>query len=58
MDIKLFIDKDKTGNWVLAAEAIDDGKSYGGGAILNEDYAGIRADFMDVEFDDYKIIKQ
>ncbi|MEK7574529.1 MAG: polysaccharide deacetylase family protein, partial [Patescibacteria group bacterium] len=58
VDIKLFIDKDKTGNWVLAAEAIDDGKSYGGGAILNEDYAGIRADFMDVEFDDYKIIKQ
>jgi len=53
--IKLFIDKDKTGNWVLAAEANDDGKTYGGATILNEGYAGIRTDFMDVEFDDYKI---
>ncbi len=58
VDIKLFIDKDKTGNWVLVAEAKDDGKSYGGSAILNEGYAGIRTDFMDVEFDDYQIIKQ
>ncbi|MDP3792913.1 MAG: heparinase II/III family protein [bacterium] len=57
VDIQLFVDKDKTGNWVLAAEAIDDGKTYGGAAILNEGYAGIRTDFMDVEFDDYKIIK-
>ena len=56
--IKFFIDKDKTGNWALAAEAKDDGKIYGGSAILNEGYVGIRTDFMDVEFDDYKIIKQ
>mgnify|MGYP001576313261 CR=1 FL=1 len=55
VSIKLFIDKDKTGNWVLAAEAKDDGKTYGGGAILDKGYAGIRTDFMDVEFDDYKI---
>jgi len=58
VSLKLFVDKDKTGNWVLAAEAIDDGKSYGGAAILNEGYAGIRTDFMDVEFDDYKVVKQ
>lgn len=58
VNIKLFIDKDKTGNWVLATEAKDDGKSYGGEAILSEGYTGIRTDFMDVEFDDYKIIKQ
>jgi hypothetical protein len=58
VSIKIFIDKDKTGNWILAAEAEDDGKSYGGAAILNEGYAGIRTDFMDVEFDDYKIVKQ
>ena len=56
VSIKLFIDKDKTGNWVLVAEAKDDGKSYGGSAILSEGYAGIRADFMDVEFDDYKVV--
>ncbi|KKQ93525.1 MAG: hypothetical protein UT20_C0047G0001 [Candidatus Levybacteria bacterium GW2011_GWA1_39_11] len=58
VSIKLFVDKDKTGNWILAVEAKDDGKSYGGSAILSEGYAGIRTDFMDVEFDDYKIIKQ
>ena len=55
VSIKLFIDKDKAGNWVLVAEAQDDGKSYGGTALLNEGYAGIRTDFMDVEFDDYRI---
>ena len=58
VSIKLFIDKDKTGNWILAAESTDDGTTYGGTAILNEGYAGIRTDFMDVEFDEYQIIKQ
>lgn len=57
VSIKLFADNGKTGSWILAAEAKDDGKSYGGGAILNEGYGGVRADFMDVEFDDYKITK-
>ncbi|MDO8572392.1 MAG: hypothetical protein Q7S11_01320 [bacterium] len=57
VSIKLFIDKDKTGNWVLVAEAKDDGKNYGGVPILNEGYAGIRTDFMDVLFDDYRIVK-
>lgn len=57
VSIKVFMDKDKTGNWILAAEATDDGKSYGGTPILSEGYAGIRTDFMDVEFDDYKIVK-
>lgn len=55
--IKLFIDKEKTGTWTLAAEAVDDGRTYGGAAILSEGYAGIRTDFMDVEFDDYKVVK-
>ena len=57
VSIKLFIDEDKTGNWILALEAKDDGKTYGGKAILNEGYAGIRTDFIDIEFDDYKILK-
>ena len=55
VNIKVFIDKDNTSIWTLAAEATDDGKSYGGAAILNEGYAGIRTDFMDVEFDNYRI---
>lgn len=57
VNIKVFIDKDKTGVWVLAAEATDDGKSYGGAPILKDGYAGVRTDFMDVEFDDYRIEK-
>ena len=58
VNIKLFVDRDKTGNWILAVEAKDNGKTYGGNAILSEGYAGIRTDCMDVEFDDYKIVKQ
>jgi hypothetical protein len=55
VSIKVYIDKNKTGNWVLVAEGKDDGKSYGGSAITNAGYAGIRTDFMDVEFDNYNI---
>lgn len=57
VNIKLYIDQNKTGNWVLAAEAKDDGKAYGEKIILDAGYAGIRTDFMDVEFDDYKVVK-
>lgn len=57
VSIKLFADNGKTGNWVLIAEAIDNGKSYGGAVISSEGYAGVRTDFMDVEFDDYRIVK-
>ncbi len=55
VSIKVYRDKDRSGDWQLILTAIDDGKKYGGAAIKNEGYAGIRTDFMDVEFDDYKI---
>lgn len=55
--IKLYIDRQDNGTWELVGEAGDDGRSYGGAAILQEGYAGIRSDFMDMEFDDYKAIK-
>src|SRR3989344_2193628 len=54
VDIKLYMDKNRTGNWTLIAEAKDDGRY--GSPILNEGYAGIRTDFMDVEFEDFKMI--
>jgi hypothetical protein len=53
--VSVYIDKNRSGEWVLALTAIDNGKSFGGAAIKDEGYAGIRTDFMDVEFDDYKI---
>ena len=37
--------------WMPILEAIDTGAA--GGAITSEGFAGIRTDFMDVEFDDY-----
>ncbi len=52
--IQLFVDESKTGDWKLIAEAID--SSGNGEEIINGSYyAGIRSDFMDVEFDDYYI---
>lgn len=58
VQIKFFVDLNNSGVWQLAAEAVDDGKSYGGRAILQPGYAGIRTDFMDVEFDNYQILEQ
>jgi hypothetical protein len=57
VSIKFWIDQGRTGNWVLAAEAIDDGKTYGKGVISIPGYAGLRTDFMDVKFDDYQMTK-
>lgn len=57
VSIKLYTDEGRKGKWKLAAEALDDGLKYGGPVIKKEGYTGIRTDFMDVLFDDYKIIK-
>jgi len=53
VSISVFIDKDRSKKWILAAEAIDDGKTFGSEPILQAGYGGIRTDFMDVKFDDY-----
>ena len=54
VNVKLYMDENKTGNWVLVLDANDTGNY--GAPISNEGYAGIRTDFMDVEFDDFKIV--
>lgn len=56
--IKLFIDRTNSGNWELITEAIDDGNKYGGKSITGSGYAGIRSDFMDVEFEEYNVIEK
>jgi hypothetical protein len=53
--IEIYIDPGKTGNWIKAVESFDNGVEYGGAAITQPGYAGIRTDFMDAEFSDYKI---
>jgi len=50
--IRLYMDKGKIGYWVLLLEATDQ-ETIGGNSI-KDGYAGIRTDFMDVEFDNYK----
>ena len=52
--ISLYVDWERSGDWELVAEAVDDGKSYGG-PVFEEGHAGIRTDFMDVQFDDYSV---
>jgi hypothetical protein len=52
--IKVYTDVGRSGVWKLVATATDDGKS-SGGIIDSKASAGIRTDFMDVEFEDYKI---
>jgi hypothetical protein len=53
--ISLYVAYGKTGHWVLAAQATDDGTRYGGAVIADAGYAGIRTDFMDVRFSGYRI---
>ncbi len=53
--IKLFLDKGWSGDWQLVAEAEDDGKTFGGSAILGSGLGGIRTDFMDVQFENYRL---
>lgn len=55
--IKLFVDIGKTGVWVPALEVVDNGRNFGGTVIGNEGYAGVRSDFMDIDFDDYQLIE-
>lgn len=55
VNIKLFLDLERTGQWDLVLEAEDRDQQFGIGPILEAGFAGIRTDFMDVEFDDYEI---
>jgi hypothetical protein len=52
--IQVYMDNGKTGNWILIAEATDNGRT-NGAVIADKAYAGVRTDFMDVSFDDFRI---
>jgi len=53
--IRLYTDIGRTGVWKLGIETVDDGKTFEK-AVTSKGYAGIRTDFMDVEFSGYKIV--
>lgn len=57
VSIKLYLDVGRTGNWILAESATDNGTQYGGAPIAGPASLGIRTDFMDVEFSDYSVTK-
>lgn len=54
VEIKLYADRGWTGKWTLVAQAVDDGARYGGAAFTSPGYGGIRTDFMDVEFENFR----
>lgn len=53
--IDVYADFGRTGTWTKVAEAVDDGRSFGGAALTDAGHTGLRTDFMDVEFDDYTL---
>ncbi len=53
VDIKLYTDVGRTGTWTQVLEATDTSQD----AIDDTAHAGIRTDFMDVSFDDYRLEK-
>lgn len=54
ISLKVFIKKSDDGDWEKVLEVVDE--NIGRNKIINKKgFAGIRTDFMDVEFDDYEI---
>jgi hypothetical protein len=55
VDIRLYMDSGEGKGWQLMLETHDTGDEYGEKPFLEDGYAGIRTDFMDVIFRDYSI---
>ncbi len=55
VNIKQYIDFGKTGNWTLVADINDTGSQYGASPHTSIGFVGLRTDFMDVVFDDFKV---
>ncbi len=51
--IQLYIDPDRSGFWILALQA--EVNADPSPDAIQSGFGGIRTDFMDVEFDDYRI---
>lgn len=55
--IRFFIDKAGRGKWEKIFDIEDSGDNYGDAPIIEAGHAGLRSDFMDVEFFGYKMIR-
>jgi len=57
VEIKFYMDPEQKGEWQLVLETKDRPGENGKKTFLEKGYAGIRADFMDVRFRNYEILK-
>jgi hypothetical protein len=57
VNLQVYADIGRAGQWILMVEALDSTSQYGGPPIDQEGFAGLRTDFMDVEFSDYSIVE-
>jgi hypothetical protein len=56
VSLTLYLDKSNTGQYVEAARATDAAGRYGGTSVIGgPGYAGIRTDYQDIFFNDYKL---
>lgn len=55
VNVKVFMDIRGNGHWKQIISVDDEDGKYGGPVLRAADHAGIRTDFMDVEFKNYKI---
>lgn len=58
VSLAVYSDIGRTGVWTLMAQFLDASSANGGPPIDQPGYAGIRTDFMDVEFSDYSIVEK
>ncbi len=56
--IELWLDRNDSGTWEQIATAIDKPGTYGSKTVTGAAFAGIRTDYMDISFDDYKLIER
>lgn len=56
--IVVSVDSTNSGQWTEHLRVIDNGSSFGNKVIDTPGFAGIRTDFMDVEFKNYKITEK
>nr|AHL27895.1 cellulase [uncultured bacterium] len=52
--LKFWVDRERDGNWQLAADVVDNGR-VGGAALVAAGANGVLSDFMDVRWDNYQV---
>ncbi len=58
VSITLWVDKNDSGGWTQVLNTVDKTGLYGGSDVIKgSGYAGIRSDYLDLSFDDYKLVE-